>query len=83
VFKKACMKAHPGSKTFGRKSRAPKFKKAYNPQTGRLTGRAVGAQERLEKLAAKYVVEGMSASDARNRAREEMRANPRKDWRAG
>ena len=62
-----------------------KFRKppSYNPQTGRLTGRAVGAQERLEKLAAKYVADGMSASDARNRAREEMRANPRKDWRTG
>ena len=83
MFKKACMKAHPGGKAYGTKSSGRKCKKAYNPQTGRLTGRAVGAQERLEKLTAKYMAEGMSASDARNRAREEMRANGRKDWRAG
>ena len=71
-------------KSVGRKS-TKKFKKppAYNPQTGRLTGRAVGAQERLETLAAKYMKQGLSPSDARTRAREEMRANPRKDWRAG
>ena len=68
-----------------RKTSRKKFKKfpAYNPQTGRLTGRAVGAQERMEKLAAHYVTQGLSPSDARNRAREEMRANPLKDWRVG
>jgi hypothetical protein len=44
---------------------------------------AIGAQERLEKLAAGYEAEGMSAADARHRARVEMRDNPRKDWRAG
>jgi len=67
------------------KTSRKRFKKppSYNPQTGRLTGRAVGAQERMEKLAAHYMTQGLSASDARNRAREEMRANPRKDWRAG
>jgi hypothetical protein len=67
-----------------KRSMAKKAKsKRYNPQTGRPTGRAIGAQERLEKLAAKYEAEGMSAPDARNRARMEMRDNPRKDWRGG
>jgi hypothetical protein len=49
--------------------------KGYNPQTGRLTGRAVGGQERLERLAEQYVAEGMTASEARTRAREELRDN--------
>jgi len=57
--------------------------KGYNPHTGRLTGRAVGAQERLDKLAERYVAEGMSLAEARARAREEMRDNGRKDWRTG
>jgi hypothetical protein len=57
-----------------RKTSRKKFKKSpsYNPQTGRLTGRAIGAQERMEKLAAHYMTQGLSASDARNRAREEI-----------
>jgi hypothetical protein len=63
--------------------RKSKARKKYNPQTGKITGRAVGAQERLEALAKKYQAEGMELQDARQRAREEMRNNPRKDWRAG
>ena len=42
-------------------------RKGYNPQTGTLTGRAVGAQERPEKLAAEYMAEGLSAPCARAR----------------
>jgi hypothetical protein len=67
-------------KTTGKKAA---HKRAYSQQTGKLTGREVSAQARLEKLTAKYVAEGMSASEARNVAREVMRANPRRDWRNG
>jgi hypothetical protein len=41
--------------------------------------KAKGAQERLDKLTGKYLVEGMSLAEARDRARAEMRANPRRD----
>ena len=34
--------------------RAAKKAKAYNPHTGKPTGRAVGALERLEKLTQRY-----------------------------
>jgi hypothetical protein len=66
--------------------RFPRSKKAaprYNPQTGKLTGRAIKAQERLDALTQKYQAEGMAAQDARQRAREELRSNPRRDWRGG
>jgi len=37
-----------------------RFKQSgYNPQTGRPTGRAIGALERLEELIARFVAEGM------------------------
>jgi hypothetical protein len=70
------------SKTTKRKSAARKAK-SYNPQTGKLTGRAIGAEKRLEMLTQRYQSEGMSAQDARQRARDEMRDNPRRDWRQG
>jgi hypothetical protein len=54
--------------------------KRHNPKP---YGRAVGALERLEKLTEKYIAEGLSPTDARARAMAEMRANPRRDWRAG
>jgi hypothetical protein len=60
-----------------------KKRPSYNPQTGKLTGREVGAQERLEKRAEILMAGGMSPSDARTTARAEMRDNPRKDWRGG
>jgi uncharacterized protein YoaH (UPF0181 family) len=41
------------------------------------------AVKRLAELTAKYVAEGMSEADAKKRAQEEVRENPRKDWRAG
>jgi hypothetical protein len=75
-----------GSRVAKTKKRRPATKsasKSYNPQTGKLTGRAIGAQQRLETLAQKYQSEGMSAQDARQRARDEMRSNPRRDWRHG
>jgi hypothetical protein len=58
-------------------------RKTYNPQTGQLTGREVGAQVRLEQLAEEYIAEGMTPENARNRAREVMRDNPKRDWRRG
>lgn len=39
------------------------------------------ALKHLEVLTEKYVAEGMSEEDARQRAQKEMRDNPRKDWR--
>jgi hypothetical protein len=60
-----------------------KRRRSYDSQSGRLTGREVGAQARLEKLAEQYMAQdNMDAASARQRAREVMRANPRKDWRA-
>jgi hypothetical protein len=50
-------------------------------QSRRLSGREVGAQIRVEKLAAEYVAQGASPDEARARAREELRANSREDWR--
>jgi hypothetical protein len=45
----------------------------YNPQTGSPTGEAVGDLERLEQLTAGFMAQGMSARDARERARATMR----------
>ncbi len=54
----------------------------YNPQTGKLTGREIKAQKRLDELTAQYQASGLSEADARERARKELRDNARKDWRA-
>jgi hypothetical protein len=73
-------------KTVARRSGAKRSKskgKSYDWQTGRLTGRAVGAQERLDDLAEKYQAAGMPPEEARQRARSEMRSNPHRDWRKG
>jgi hypothetical protein len=53
------------------------FKTAAKQQSGRLSGREVGAQIRVEKLAAEYVAQGASPDEARARARQELRANSR------
>ena len=50
-------------------------------QSGRPSGREVGTQIRVERLAAEYVAQGASPEEARARAREELRANSREDWR--
>jgi hypothetical protein len=55
----------------------------YNHNTGKLSGREVKAQKRLEMLTAKYQADGVSEDEARERARNEMRDNPRGDWRNG
>ncbi len=56
--------------------------KYYNQQTGKLTGKEIEAQKRLEELAAKYQAEGLSEADAREKAKKEMRDNARADWRS-
>lgn len=48
-----------------------------------LHSREAKALERLKRLAAQYEAEGMSAAEAEERARQEMRDNGRGDWRAG
>ncbi len=55
----------------------------YTPSTGRLSGREIKAKKRLDALIEKYKAEGMSASDARERAVKDMRDNGRMDWRVG
>jgi hypothetical protein len=47
----------------------------YNPQTGSPTSEAVGDLERLEQLQAEFIAQGMSAHDARERARAIMRSS--------
>ena len=63
--------------------RAAKRRHVYNPQTGRIGGRAAHAQSRLEVLTKKYQDQGLPLEEARQRARSEMRDNPRGDWRGG
>jgi hypothetical protein len=60
-----------------------KARKSYDSQTGRLTGRAATAQTRLDELTREYVASGMDEVAARDRARAELRDNPRGDWRHG
>jgi len=60
-----------------------KMKRGYNIHTGKPTGREVQAMHQLQVLTERYMAEGLTPADARTRAREELRANPRRDWRAG
>jgi hypothetical protein len=55
----------------------------YDIHTGKPTGREVQAMHRLQVLTERYIAEGLTPADARTRAREELRANPRRDWRGG
>jgi hypothetical protein len=71
------------TKVVAKKTAKAAPKRGYDIHTGRPTGRETSAMQRLERLTEKYVAEGMSLAEARNRARAEMRANPRMDWRAG
>jgi hypothetical protein len=57
--------------------------RSYDIHTGKPTGREVQAMHRLQVLTERYIAEGLTPADARTRAREELRANPRKDWRGG
>ena len=63
------------------KKSAPR--RGYDIHTGKPTGREVQAMHRLQVLTERYIAEGLTPADARTRAREELRANPRKDWRGG
>jgi hypothetical protein len=55
----------------------------WTASTARLSGREIKANERLEKRIADLEVTGLSRVAARKQALEEMRSNPRSDWRAG
>jgi len=66
-----------GKKKVVRKGKAAKKRFHIGKPTGRVSG-----IQRLEKLTEKYVAEGMSLGEARNKARARMRANPRRHWRA-
>ena len=66
------------------KKAAPTAKKrGYEIHAGKPTGREVQAMHRLQVLTERYISEGLTPADAQTRAREELRANPRKDRRAG
>jgi hypothetical protein len=58
-------------------------KRSYDIHAGKPTGREVQAMHRLQVLTERYIAEGLTPADAQTRAREELRANPRKDRRAG
>jgi hypothetical protein len=55
----------------------------WTASTARLSGREIKANKRLEKRIAELEATGLSRAAARKKARDEMRDNPRKDWRAG
>jgi hypothetical protein len=57
------------------------FRTTAKQQSGRSRGSEVGAQIRVEKLTAEYVAQGASPDEARARARAELRATSREDWR--
>ena len=65
------------------KRRSHAVRRAYNPQTGKLTGRGAHAMPRLEALTQKYIEAGMPADEARQRARADLRSGGRGDWRDG
>jgi hypothetical protein len=67
------------------KKAKPKAKAArgYDIHSGKPTGREVQAMHRLQVLTDRYIAEGLTPADAQTRAREELRANPRRDWRGG
>jgi N-acetylglutamate synthase/N-acetylornithine aminotransferase len=76
-------KAKRAAKKIARKAPKKTARQAYDPQTGRLSGRAVKAKARLDELTEKYIREGMDPGSAKQRATDEMRDNPRRDWRDG
>ena len=56
-----------------------KAKGGYDLYVGKPTGREVQAMNRLQSLTERYIAEGLTPADALTRAKEELRANPRKD----
>lgn len=59
------------------KKSAPR--RGYDIHTGKPTGREVQAMHRLQVLTDRFIAEGLTPADAQTRAREELRANPRKE----
>jgi hypothetical protein len=73
-------KRRGAKKTRPRAKAAPrKMKRGYDVHTDKPTGREVAAMHRLQVLTDRYMAEGLTPADAQTRAREELRANPRKD----
>jgi hypothetical protein len=71
-------------KAAAKKTTAERIARRDNTQTSALAGPEARAEERLRELATWYVLQGMDAATARQRARDEMmRDNPRKDRRRG
>jgi hypothetical protein len=70
-------------RTAGKKSAPRKMKRRDGIHTGKPTGREVQAMHRLQVLAERFIAEGLTPADALTRAKEELRANPRKDWGGG
>jgi len=60
-----------------KKSAPRKMKRGYDIHPGQPAGREVQAMHRLQVLTERYIAEGLTPADARTRAREELRANPR------
>jgi hypothetical protein len=71
------------SRRSAKKAAPRKAKRGYDIHTGQPTGREVQAMHRLQVLTERYIAEGLTPADARTRAREELRSNLRRDWRAG
>jgi len=80
--KKSVIKARK-KPTAAKKSASRKAKRDYDIHAGKPTGREVSAMHRLQVFTDRYIAEGLTPADAQTRAREELRANPRKDRRAG
>jgi hypothetical protein len=85
MIKRKAKKTVRTAKRRGAKKAKPKAKVAprgYNIHAGKPTGREVQAMHRLQVLTERFIAEGLTPADARTRARKELRANPRRDWRA-
>src|SRR5438132_1165475 len=82
MIKRKSKKSVAPKRTAARKTAraAPrKAKRGYDIQPGQPTGREVQAMHRLQVLTERYIGEGLTPADARTRAIEELRANPRGD----
>jgi hypothetical protein len=71
------------SRSSAKKAALRKAKRGNDIHAGKPTGREVAAMHGLQVLTDRYIAEGLTPADARTRAREELRANPRRDWRGG
>jgi hypothetical protein len=78
MIKRKAKKAVRATAAKKAKSKA-KATRSYDIHTGKSTGREVQAMHRLQVLTDRYIAEGLTPADASTRAREELRANPRKD----